>query len=162
MQGHTAACPHCEDLRTQITALKLKLFWKEHCRGQLQDVMQNANQDVNGPDCACLACTVSGRKNEEMDVVDSDCTFKPFFEALLAECGLTVGHCDGVPVCQHDAEDSGNFIYDVDSHFIHVGAREDWFCFSYGAKLWRATEADDPELHKLVRLFDRLQPDEEE
>ena len=54
--------------------------------------------------------------------------------------------------CEHGSEDSGNCVYyDVDSHFVYVGRD----AFVYGAKLWRATTSDDPE------LFDRLQPDAE-
>lgn len=153
-------CPHCEDLEKQITGLKLKIFWKNHNRSQLQFAMKNANQDVNGPDCVCLACAVSGRKDEEKEAKGFDCTFKPYFEALLTEFGLTVGCCDGEPAGV--AHDSDDFIYNNDTHFVHVGAREDWFCFAYGAKLWSATASDDPELQKLVHLFERLQPDEEE
>ena len=159
-----AACPHCKDLEKQITELKLKIFWKEHCTGQLKLVMENANQ--NGPDCACLVCAVSGRKDEEKDAepFPSVCAFKPNFEALLTECGLTIGYCDGVPVCEHESEPrriraTSSMI--STRIFVHVG-RDDWFGFVYGAKLWRATTSDDPELQKLVSLFERLQPDEEE
>ncbi len=80
---------------------------------------------------------------------------------MLTECGLTIGYSDGKPLCRLKQEDSGNFVYDVDTHFVHL-TRDDWFLFSYGAKLWRATASDDPELQKLVRLSERLQPDEEE
>jgi hypothetical protein len=52
---------------------------------------------------------------------------------------------------------------DLDTHFVsnaqaHLASRagEDWDCFTYGAKLWKATSTDDAELEKLKKLFESL------
>jgi hypothetical protein len=74
-----ATCPHCEDLKTQITKLKLRIFWENHNISHLNLAMKNANQRVNGLDCVCPACTISGRTEEEKFAKGFDCTFKPFF-----------------------------------------------------------------------------------
>lgn len=146
-----AHCPQCEDLKNEITALKLKIFWENHSKHELQLAMRYANQDTSGPECVCLTCAESGRKDEEKESEGFECTFKPYFDALLRECGLTIGYCNG----KADT-DSGNFTQVNDSHFVHLGAREDWSCFAYGTKLWRATSITDPELQKLARLFKAL------
>ena len=166
MQSASAAaskcqCPGRAALEAKIQELELKLFWKEHNTSQLKLAMQCANQDATkGPDCACMACAVSGRKDEEKEAKGFDCKFKPYFEALLAECGLSVGYAGhGTAVCEHEAEPDGNSVWDNDTHFVHVG-RDDWVSFTYGAKLWRATTHDDAELQKLARLFVCLQAED--
>ena len=161
--GRPALDARLEALQKEVRELKLKLFWKEHNTSELKPAMRHANQDATakGPDCACLACAVSGRMDEEKEAKGFDCAFKPYFEALLAECGLGVGYAGhGSAVCEHEAEDTGNLVYDNDTHLVHVG-RDDWVMFTYGAKLWQATAHDDPELQKLARLFELLWPAEE-
>ena len=147
------------ELVNENRALKLELFWKNHSITKLQNEMQWANQkEPGGPGCNCLACAVSGRKDEENGIPASgfECIFKPYFEALLQECGLSVEPCCE-EYCMHISDDTGNTVYNNDSHFVSIG-REDWKAFSYGAKLWKEPHSDqDPELRKLVRLFELLQ-----
>ncbi len=78
--------------------------------------------------------------------------FKPYFEA---EYDLTVDCAGKAAACAHEADPDGNIVYDNDTHFLHVG-RDDWANFTYGAKLWGASSCQDPELQKLVRLFELL------
>ncbi len=157
---HTALLAKYNALLAEKSALELKMFWKEHNKTQLRAAMQWGNQnEVDGPNCSCLACTVSGRKDEEKRTSKRAgcCTFKPYFEALLAEYGLTVGYVESSSVaCNDETEPDGNMVYDNDVHLVYVG-REDWVMFTYGAKLWRASSCQDPELQKLVRLFEVLQ-----
>ena len=150
-------------LRRENEELKLRLFWKDHHDDRLKDLMCDANQSgEDSPQCHCLACSVAGRVDEEGGGTTRTpvCAFRPWFDALLEECGLTceTGVPEGMePVGPHMAcnDGQGNRVYDVDAHFHHI-ARHDWFAWTYGAKLWKAQSADDAELQKLQRLFARL------
>lgn len=55
-------------------------------------------------------------------------------------------------------------VHDVDAHFHHI-TRDDWYMWTYGAKLRKAKTVNDPELHKLQILFHSLSeaanPDED-
>ena len=144
------------DLRSENEALRLKLFWKDHGKNKLRDRMAQANQ--MGPNCMCIACAVSGRMDEEAETVHSSCTFKEWFEGLLSKCGLTcITGVDMVPVGPHMSCDCGNYVYDVNSHFHHL-TNDDWVAWMYGAKLWKAQSVSDPELQKLKKLFEILDP----
>ncbi len=157
-------CPGCialkekkKALMEEIRAFKLKLYWKDHNISQLETAMSNANQcGPDAPMCRCLACAVSGRLDKEEESNGGfECFFKPYFETLLSKCGMTFQHFQGKDSGQHDADDSGNSVYDDDTHFVFLG-RDDWFAFAIGAKLWKATTVDNPELRKLSTLFQSL------
>ena len=150
--------PRLLQLRNENEELKLKLFWKEHCKSKLQELMTESNQ--NGPQCTCLSCAVSGRMDERQQAMPwgTDCKFKPWFEELLAKHELTAE--TGVqiyqePVGQHMSMDDLNLLYDIDTHFHHL-TRDDWFAWTYGAKLWKAKYVHDKELQKLSALFQSL------
>ena len=51
--------------------------------------------------------------------------------------------------------DSGNSVLDDGQHFSNL-ASQDWFCWTYGSKLWKATSVGDPELAKLESLLHYL------
>jgi hypothetical protein len=147
-------------LRQENEALRLKLFWKEHNRSELRDRMREANQAHEGPRCTCLSCAVSGRKEDEEETLPwgAACKFKPWFEELLTQCGLTTEtgvQIEQEPIGSHMSVPDGNMVYDVDAHFHHL-TRDDWFTWTYGARLWKARSADDPELAKLHALCVRL------
>jgi hypothetical protein len=148
-----------EALKLENETLKLKLFWKEHGPGELNAAMRLANQVEAGPGCSCLACAVSGRHESEYGEIaeNKPCTFKVWFEQMLREHEMSIGY--GIPdvpiwvdgsVC-----DSGNNVLD-DGHHFSNSARQDWFCWTYGSRLWKATSVCDPELAKLERLFKTL------
>lgn len=147
-------------LRQENERLRLQLFWKDHCVSELKQLMQQAN--ISEPNCHCLACGACGRLDPESRQIlptGSTCTFKPWFENLAAECGLTC--VTGVdkemePVGTHVSCMLGNWVYDVDFHFHHL-ARDDWVSWQYGAKLWKAKSVNDPEVLKLKRLFEALE-----
>ena len=143
-----------EDLKLQNEDLMLTLFWKEHNDRKLRKAMSLANQAEGGPECSCLTCVVSGRHDSRFGEVDREksCTFKPWFEQVLQEHGMSVGHDVDVPkvygcVCQ-----SHNDVFDDGQHFTNF-ARCDWKCWTYGSKLWKATSVGDVELAKLENLF---------
>jgi hypothetical protein len=144
--------------------LKLKLYWKDHNCEKLKEAMTFANQKVEGPDCNCLACGVSGRKNENngKPCEGFDCLFKPYFEALLLECGITTKSGGSNTALEHESTQNSVFdasihtlVYDVDAHLVTM-ARDDWYLFTYGAKLWKESSAGSAELKKLTLLFQKL------
>jgi hypothetical protein len=88
---------------------------------------------------------------------DARCKFKPWFEACIDFHGLVA--LVGTPPDQEgEIHDSGGeyVVYDVDSHFHHQINR-DWYKWTYGSRLWKATNVDDPELGKLRALFAALE-----
>ncbi len=94
---------------------------------------------------------------------NSGCKFKPWFETYISHYGLValVGTPPDKERATHVAG-GGDPVYDMDSHFHHL-VNGDWYHWTYGARLWKATNADDPELGKLRALFaalDRVCEDE--
>jgi hypothetical protein len=148
------------ELITENRKLKLQLFWKDYGTTHLQEAMRFANQKIRGPDCNCLACAVSGRKDEDngMEAEGFECLFKPYFEELLVECEIvsTNGGWDSEKGFQHISNATGNYVFDEDCHIVRI-ARDDWFLFTYGARLWKANNVESPELLKLRNLFEKLQ-----
>jgi hypothetical protein len=149
------------ELLAENQELKLKLFWRDYGVTNLQEAMQYANQKVGGQDCSCLACAVSGRKDTDTVSAGFACKFEPYFRALLQECGLESLNAGPMAAIEHISNNSGNFVYDSDTHLIRVG-RDDWVHFTYGSRLWKATTVCDPELVKLRTLFDKLNEDNED
>jgi hypothetical protein len=148
-----------EDLKLENETLKLKLFWKEHGPGELNAAMHLANTSDGGPGCSCLACAVSGRHVSEPGEVaeHKPCTFKPWFEQMLHEHEMSIGRrLPDVPIWfDGSVVDSHNNVLDDGHHFSNL-ASQDWFCWTYGSRLWKATSVLDPELAKLERLFKTL------
>jgi hypothetical protein len=145
------------ELKRENEALKLKLFWKEHNNKELNVAMARANETDGGPQCSCLACAVSGRfiSNNGEVAEQKPCTFKPWFEQVLREHDMSVGHVVDVPRIDGSLVDSDNNVFDDDQHFTNF-AGADWRWWTYGSKLWKATSVRDPELAKLERLFRTL------
>ena len=147
------------ELQRENEALKLKLFWKEHNDEIMKNAMCWANEAEGGPTCSCLACAVSGRYTSGYGEVaeKKPCTFKPWFEQVLREHEMSVAlGLPDVPIwVDGSVVDSGNNVLDDGHHFSNL-ASQDWFFWTYGSKLWKATSEEDPELRKLHRLFDTL------
>lgn len=145
------------ELKRENEALKLKLFWKEHNHKIMNNAMHSANQAEGGPRCSCLACRVSGRHDsDDGDVAEEKpCTFKPWFEQVLREHDMSVGHVVDMPRVDGSVVDSGNDVFDDGQHFTNF-AGCDWKWWTHGSKLWKATSVRDPELAKLERLFHYL------
>ena len=156
------------EIMKENKALKLGMFWKKYNYEKLKEAMAFANQKAEGPGCSCLACAVSGRKNRnEEEPSDSDqfnCKFKPYFEATLSEFGLLTasGGSESSLGIEHESTGDSEFdvlihtlVYDIDSHLVTM-ARNDWYLFTYGAKLWKEGSVESPELQKLSLLFRKL------
>jgi hypothetical protein len=162
---------YINDILIENQTLKIKLFWKDYNLNKLKEAMRFANIDGIGPKCACLACAVTGRKDDEAN--DSDpwvCTFKPWFEEQMKSLQMTVewsrhqNRNDFHDCLNGDVETNcGNAsIWDDESHFAHFSSRDDWHWFTYGSKLWSATSIEDPELAKLKSLFKILYTENDE
>ena len=142
--------------------LKLQLFWKDHNLEKLRNAMQFGNEET-GPHCKCLVCSVSGRKSEPDTNYHSKCTFKSWFEnhltALEIQTSLTVSQnhnefeCRAHPCIDGYGKNPIGPFFDDDVHLCHFSGTDDWFLFSYGAKLWKSKSVNDPELQKLKSLF---------
>jgi len=156
---------HFSDILIENQTLKIKLFWKDYNLNKLKEAMRFANIDGIGPKCACLACAVTGRKDDEAN--DSDpwvCTFKPWFEEQLKSLQMTVQWSthekrNDIHNCLNGNTDTWcgfASVFEDDSHFAHFSSRDDWKWFTYGSKLWNATSVEDPELAKLKSLFEIL------
>jgi hypothetical protein len=150
------------EIKNENEALKLKLFWKEHNPAALKEAMSFANQVCGGTKCSCTACLVSGRylrdDVEVLEISSKTCVFRPWFEQVLREHDMSVAYgLPDVPIwVDGTVVDDHNNVLDDGHHFSNL-ASQDWFCWTYGSKLWKATSVHDPELTKLVRLFRTLE-----
>jgi len=147
------------DLRRENEELKMKLFWKDYSVCDLEKVMRCGNIFAHSaPKCNCAECSWAERMDIRMvEDKHANCTFKPWFEMKIKECGMTVGYdCSGL-IKNHESRLAG--VYEADCHFVSVTG--DWNCFSYGRKLWGAQTTADPELQKLRELFCILTKDED-
>jgi hypothetical protein len=144
------------ELKRENEALKLKLFWKDHNDKKLNAAMTTANNSHGGPACSCSACAVSRRYLGESSET-KPCTFKPWFEQVLEENGMSIARgLPDVPIwVKGSVVDSPHDVLDDGHHFSNLES-QNWFFWKYGSKLWKATSALDPELMKLERLFQTL------
>ena len=145
-----------EHLRSENEHLRLQLFWRDYSKRELESAMAFANQKETGPRCTCIACMVSGRTESTDDPhrFSNICRFRHYWEHLLRECGLVVHR--GLPQSLTPGASADVLAQSIDAHIISYG-RHDWCsAWAYGARLWRGTSVDDPELKKLQTLFERL------
>jgi hypothetical protein len=142
------------ELRRELEAERLKVFWYSHSVSNLRGAMKYFNW--NGPRCCCLACTVAGRKDEEDPVVDGACTFRPAFEAVLQQLGITWASGNG----QHaDApEFQSAYLIDEEVHLANDG-RGNWDFPGLGKRLWGARTTRDPEIQRFATLLQTLTTD---
>ena len=125
--------------RQEIEALKLRVFWLENGEGRMREAMNTFNLNITK--CGCLACTVSGRCDDENDFHGSgtsNCYFKKPFEDLMRIHHLTITENPG------DLFQRGNMKWTSgDAHFINA-AGQDWTSWwAFGEKLWKANSVDD-------------------
>ena len=149
------------ELMAENRQLKLSLFWKNYGVERLEKAMSYANRNYKGPDCYCVVCAVSGRKDDLPDDRTPGgikCIFKPYFDRMVEECGLVVSNAmaESALGIAHECNETGSRVYDEDCHLIPIN-RSDWLLFTYGARLWKAKSVDDPELQKLRKLLELLE-----
>jgi len=147
------------EMKEENEALKLKEFWHKHKVKRLKYAMEAGNL-ITGPKCKCISCFNEGFAGEiEIeDVQQRVCGFKPWFVKKVIDCGLTIGaHTGELNRAAHMSCTSGP-VYTCDYHilsFDYDNSRS-WSSTTYGTKLWKAKSVSDPELQKLVALFEAI------
>jgi hypothetical protein len=163
-------------LRKEVEELKMKLFWAKYSNKKLRNKIRKASRlRPNLPlNCSCEECRrvlrfcAYGRSNtgNPDNVV---CTWRPLFEAKLAELGILISdHQPYSDQLEHECATYFTYVTDQESHIVNIlnlnmgecedemGDSHDWNIFTYGSKLFKATSTKDPELQKLVALFEWL------
>jgi hypothetical protein len=152
------------ELQERERILELTVFWKDHNCVKLKDAMAFANQKPDGPDCSCVQCAMSGRKNFQITLPSDGlpCTFMPYFESLLSECNITSKNGHGGVGIEHESTydsifdvSTHTYVYDIDTHLVTMGGTG-WYLLTYGSKLWKARSIKSIELHNLSLLFKNL------
>ena len=151
------------ELRDENEALKLQLFWNKYNYLKLRNTMKIGN--IYGPKCYCVSCFLHSRTDEREYQREVPCTFAPWFERKITDCGMTfgtptIGEADGGHIAATGAAEWG-FVYLDDYHLVNNSCAElpGWGLSGYGAKIWQIKLVDDPELQKLVALFRLLNED---
>ena len=157
-----------------LTELQL-FFARINARTLLHDALRAFNSwdadasvpgQRDGPHCGCTACAVAGRVPPDDDYpAPPRCVFKPAFEALLHELGISCSFDFG----QHDegAHDSA-YVQALGAEHAdecspadaHLVAKHDWVFPQLGRRVWAAASVEDESVRKMQRLMDRLYQEE--
>jgi len=96
------------------------------------------------------------------------CAWRPLFEAKLSELGIVFSNEPDSPLWLRHECAAGNmyqYVIDHDSHIVNYRnlydplnrpISHDWNSFTYGSKFFNITTVNDPELQKLMALFEWL------
>ena len=179
-----AALKRVEDLDAQIPKLAAEaeaaraacaraevqaFFARINVQTLLKDALQAYNcwnaetpAQRDGPHCGCTPCHVAGRVVSDEDYPrPPQCVFKPAFEALLRELGITCSFSFGL----HDESARGSMYLqalgedheqDCSPEDVHLVAKHDWVFVQFGRRVWAATSVEDEALQKMQRLLTRL------
>jgi len=155
-------------LRNENEELRLILFWMKYSAKKLRSAIERGNKKMSGipRNCNCATCSEADRYwGEDEDNPNEICAWRPLFEAKLVELGI--GFCNKPQSearirCEPDIY----VVPDCDTHIVNLlGDGQchfyNWFDFAYGSKLYEVTTVNDPELQKLVALFEWLVPSDE-
>ena len=153
-------------LRNENEELRLNLFWTKYSPKKLRSAIKRGNKIMPGipRNCNCFICGQEDRFWGEGIRDDVVCTWKPLFEAKLVELGI--GFSDehaSKSLIRHECV----VVVDCDTHIVNLvddyplwlendDTYRMWCEFAYGSKLFKATTVNDPELKKLVALFEWL------
>ena len=161
-------------LRKEKEELKLSLFWVKYSAKKLHSAIKRGNEKI--PDiprnCSCEICFYAYRfcmegctQFDETLAPNEICEWRPLFEAKLVELGIEFSNESASQSwIKHECAGGREpgVAVDCDTHIVNEygnhcsGTSHDWSQFTYGSKLFKATTADDPELQKLVALFEWL------
>jgi hypothetical protein len=148
-----------EMLREENKRLQLQLFWRDHEVSVMESLMMDLNTNTVG--CKCNNCRITGRfpAARLCDNPHVECRFNALFEGKLVELGLTFHHVQNeeewhpkfiiVKEC-----DPLHVVYNDDFHLVNIISQQPWYNFCYGRTLWEANDVNDPEVHKLAKLFE--------
>ena len=131
----------------------LSMFWESMPMQVFQEFLleQVNTSNPSAPHCRCLGCTP---KNQHWDPADVRCRFKRWFAAQAEAMGMTMSEAStergDALVTGHECA-PGSFVFDVHAHFTTLQF-DDVSPIRYGARLWKATTANCPELAKLRAL----------
>jgi hypothetical protein len=144
------------ELRQENARLKMELFWKDYGVRDLSVSMFNGNDhSIGAPKCRCFSCCLTRRRNEMVSLpFQRECSFKPWIEQRILNLGMTIVDADPMKSIVHVCN-PGATAYDQDAHFVRV-SKCDFVDLTYGAKIFAAKDPADPELQKLVRLFNSM------
>jgi hypothetical protein len=120
--------------KKEIESLKLKLFWKDYSLRNLQ---------------TAIVCEANRRRR--LNIHDSTLDMEHWYlwvGPMIEACGMDVELIDQEP-------DQRAMVPPIDIN-VHFACRERYYVSHYGARLWKAKSVNDPELRKLVALFDAL------
>ena len=118
--------------KKEIESLKLKLFWKDYSIRNLQ---------------TAIVCEANRHLNKHDPTLDREHWFL-WVGPMIESFGMEAVLIDQEP-------DQRALVPPIDIN-AHFACRERYYVSHYGAKLWKATSVNDPELRKLKALFDAL------
>ena len=163
-------------LRKENEELKLSLFWVKYSAKKLHSAIKRGNEKILDipRNCSCEICFYADRffmegctQFDETLVPNEICEWRPLFEAKLVELGIGFS---SEPATKATIRRELEVVPDCDTHivnllsddleFFYKDTLHDWSEFAYGSKLCEATTVNDPELQKLVALFEWLVPPE--
>jgi hypothetical protein len=143
------------ELRNENEMLRLQLFWKDNDVQTLQNIVRKANNGTGSPNCCCRDCWLYCRAGRQQLI--ETCTFIPWLECKIAECGLTFGYVTASSEWEYHMAGGNDCVSDADSHFVICNLQgSKWSMFTYGLRLWKAKTVNDPELKKLAILVEIL------
>jgi hypothetical protein len=144
-------------LELENSQLRLQLYWGRRAPWQLETAVLSSDFAGVTRRCRCQPCCLSGVSREACAPwweAAPVCETLKLVTTLAERFGLTVeARRDGSCMQHFDMTEGG--VYDQDCHIVCAAAGGSNF-FTYGARLWGAASADDPELKKLADLFDFL------
>lgn len=152
-------------LEQENTALKLKLFWKNHKYVKLRSVLREANMKIPTLLCNCTQCCQYNNTWNGYEDPYRTCALNRWLEAKLHACELT--HTDVSESDMFTWSRSGikHKVYNKDTLFVEVRnyIGPNYISkFIYGPKILQAKSVDDPELKKLELLFQTIDQEIEE
>jgi len=161
-------------LRKENEELRLSVFWKKYSAKKLLSAIKNGNKIMPAipRNCSCEPCFEANRfcfegciQWEETQDPNEICAWRPLFEAKLVELGIGFSKkpdTEATIRCESDTGIKIDVVQDCDTHIVNLHGddpeRCNWFDIAYGSKLFEATTVNDPELKKLVALFEWLVP----
>jgi hypothetical protein len=155
------------DSRLDIAKLQMTLFWKDNTNSKLTEFLCSANAKTT--ECDCEHCVMRWEYAHNIRSGSSPCIFGTWLDAQMIEHGLVcirkpdpASACINVVIGALHVHE--NLCYDDDCHFVEMPCEDygigitpgRWAHFGIGAKLWKATSLNDPEIVKFQNLKTKI------
>jgi hypothetical protein len=159
--------------RKEIEQLQVKLFFRDYTPKVIHEAMQGLN--FWNRKCKCRGCKLSGRIICDKADKEAVCTFAPWFDTILKECGLvTLRKLDSEgqlyvtgPYLDENDKNSGRFaeafdFSDEDCHLVEIphvldNGNDDphtrWGRILIGKRLWDVESVNDQGIIHFEKLF---------